>query len=473
MKKKTSFFLLGIIIISLLISVPFLNEESFWGDEYHSIFTANKELSKLLDHLVNKDNHAPLYFIILHFWIKFFGITEVSTRMLSTIFGVFAIIMCYLLSRQIFDKKTAKISSIIFLTSGIFQTYMQEVRMYTLVTFLVLSQIYFFSRYLRKNKKIDLFFYSIFTVLSLYTHPFASISFILINIFAVAIHKKVTSQWLFAQMIILLLYSYWIKVILSQFIAHYDTIMMLIESRFGSIINFEIILSLTSIFFILFCHYLYRNSLIVIKKIKRIFYSLSPGLLLAAILVVETLQIFFYNMFFSSSPFIRYFLFLLPLTIMVVSYKIATIKSKNMALIILASILIFQIGTVAFNLSNTNRYDWKNAVKEVRPLIKEEDYAIGFDSGGTSFDLFNYYYKKTYNEDIKKNMFRVREDRGIISDIEEEYVSADEFYEIKKKTKIVVITNRKEGESQIKKLLDEKSPFFAKKLKDIEIYAYN
>ena len=54
----------------------FFLTQSFWRDEAFSYFMAKKNISEII-FLTAKDFNPPLYYSILHFWIKIFGGSEI------------------------------------------------------------------------------------------------------------------------------------------------------------------------------------------------------------------------------------------------------------------------------------------------------------------------------------------------------------------------------------------------------------
>jgi len=57
------------------------------------------------------DVHPPFYYVLLHYWITVFGTSESAVRLLSALFGVLAIPMIYLVSRQLFDKEAGLVDA--------------------------------------------------------------------------------------------------------------------------------------------------------------------------------------------------------------------------------------------------------------------------------------------------------------------------------------------------------------------------
>jgi len=55
---------------------------SLWGDEAWAATLAAKPYLKIIS-IVARDTSPPLYYLLYHTWIKFFGISEVSIRTLS------------------------------------------------------------------------------------------------------------------------------------------------------------------------------------------------------------------------------------------------------------------------------------------------------------------------------------------------------------------------------------------------------
>ena len=121
-------------------------KESLWLDEVVSIEIARLSLFRLVEQTLATDTHTPLYYSILHYWMALFGDSEITARALSVLFGFLALVMIYKVGGLLFNKRVGLLSSL-FLSLSVFHIYhSQEVRMYSLMSFLTLLSFYFFIK---------------------------------------------------------------------------------------------------------------------------------------------------------------------------------------------------------------------------------------------------------------------------------------------------------------------------------------
>lgn len=155
----------------------FFLTQSFWRDEAFSYFMAKKNVLQII-YLTAKDYNPPLYYLILHFWIKVFGSSEILLRSLSLIFFWGTIYVAFLFLNDVFKmkQKRAFFYLFFFVISPFLLYYAFEARMYSMLAFFTTLSFYYF---IKKNYKL----YTLVTILGLFTHYFM--------IFVVA------GQWLF------------------------------------------------------------------------------------------------------------------------------------------------------------------------------------------------------------------------------------------------------------------------------------
>jgi len=140
--------------------------QSLWRDEAFSYLLAKKNIFQIII-LTAKDFNPPLYYLILHYWIKIFGSSEIALRSLSFIFFWATLYAVYLFLSNIFkfSLKKSFFYLLFFLINPLFLYYAFEARMYLMFAFF--ATLSFYSLY-KKNSKLYLFS----TILGLYTHYF-------------------------------------------------------------------------------------------------------------------------------------------------------------------------------------------------------------------------------------------------------------------------------------------------------------
>lgn len=146
--------------------------QNLWRDEAYSYLLAEKSIGKIIK-LTVSDFSPPLYYVLLHFWMKVFGSSEVMLRSLSLLFFAGTIYVVFEIFQEVFkfSKIKSAIYMLIFLLNPFLLFYAFEARMYMMVTFFIALAYYAFWT---KKKKL----YILSMVCALYTHYFAA--FILI-----------------------------------------------------------------------------------------------------------------------------------------------------------------------------------------------------------------------------------------------------------------------------------------------------
>lgn len=143
--KRSLIAILILMIIQLILCVPFINSYPIDLDEPFSIFNAQKSLEELSQIFIN-ENNPPLHFYLLHYWMKWFGMSPWSVRGLSLVFSVFTIPVLFDLSKRIFKETNwAILTSLFFIFSNFIHYHSIEARTYSLFVLLfviILRNIY-------------------------------------------------------------------------------------------------------------------------------------------------------------------------------------------------------------------------------------------------------------------------------------------------------------------------------------------
>jgi mannosyltransferase len=125
------------------VVLRFVAKSPLWEDEALTVAIARRPLGQLHT-LLRHDGSPPLYYVLLHAWMKVFGTGNRSARALSGVFGVLTIPAAYLVGRRIAGADAVRrqwvawASVLVVATSPYAFRYSTEVRMYELETLLVL-----------------------------------------------------------------------------------------------------------------------------------------------------------------------------------------------------------------------------------------------------------------------------------------------------------------------------------------------
>ncbi|MBD3202892.1 hypothetical protein GF327_01245 [Candidatus Woesearchaeota archaeon] len=202
MNKKEIIFFCGLFILSILLRVKGISDESLWLDESISIYHSQFSFSNIIS---PNEPHPPLYTLILKILFPIINHNIFRIRFISVVFGALSLPVFYFLVKKIFDKKIALISSVILCFSPYHIAYSQEARMYSLLFFLSAVSIFFFFDTIKNKKHIE---YTVFSFLLLYSHFFSVFVIITQNIIFLIEHITVRKQdfkkWIVVQLILVI-----------------------------------------------------------------------------------------------------------------------------------------------------------------------------------------------------------------------------------------------------------------------------
>ncbi len=209
------------IILNFVVKGLFLGANSLGGDEPFSVYHSQQSLGNLFE-IFQNENNPPLHFLLLHYWIKFFGISEVSVRILSLIFSSFTVLFIYRIGWRFFNLRVGIYASIIFIFSTYQVTFAHEARAYALMGLLTaISMFYYMKIVIAKDQsKWTFCWFLLANTLLIYTH-FFGFFILFIQFFFILFQRNLLKEFyrflvLFVG-VLLLTYSPYIWIILNRF----------------------------------------------------------------------------------------------------------------------------------------------------------------------------------------------------------------------------------------------------------------
>ncbi len=110
-----------------------LDAQSLWNDEGTSVALAQRSLATIARD-ASHDIHPPLYYFLLHDWVRLVGTSERGVRSLSALMGAGAVVATYFLGKRRFGSAVAFGAAWLTALSPYHIYYSQEARMYIGVT---------------------------------------------------------------------------------------------------------------------------------------------------------------------------------------------------------------------------------------------------------------------------------------------------------------------------------------------------
>ena len=391
--NKTAVILLAIILAGLSIRIYDLGKESLWKDEAAVLYTAEKgSIAEVAESAIEMHRgHPPLNFVLLHFWVKLFGNSEFAARLPSAIFGTLSILLVFLVAKELFDKKTALLSSLLLSTSMIQLVYSQELKQYAMFAFFTLLSVYFFIRLLKKESAVNYSLYIVSAILLLYSHYFSLFVVLFENIaflFFRGIDFKSLKKWVITQLAILATYIPLIPAIIGAIIISHPSIQTGLVFR-----GFPKWLAAPGVFYLIapfavglvIVYFLIKNR----EKIKNAKMKFNPGIFFVFL-------IFFFGFLLLAEPHLtkpvyitKYAFFAFP-----VFYILFARGIMNLQKWYAVSIITLLIGVNLILISNYYTEPTKSQWREAAAFVGEKQGGqdIIVYSGELNILPFDYYY---------------------------------------------------------------------------------
>lgn len=137
--------LAAILVLGVVLRVVGVAQESAWYDEVLSLkalaadsFVGFWRVLRGADPAVTL---VPAYFTLEYFWSRVAGDSVLAVRILSLLFGIFALPLIYVLGRRLYNPLAGCVAALCLAMSLVHIFYAQEIRMYAMVSVLSLLSV--------------------------------------------------------------------------------------------------------------------------------------------------------------------------------------------------------------------------------------------------------------------------------------------------------------------------------------------
>jgi mannosyltransferase len=108
--------LLAITAIGAFLRLYRIGATGLWIDEAFSVWMGRQPVGQMLGWLVRIDQHPPLYYLLLHLWMRL-GDGEAVVRALSALCSALTIPVIYLLGRRLAGRGVGLLAALILAIS--------------------------------------------------------------------------------------------------------------------------------------------------------------------------------------------------------------------------------------------------------------------------------------------------------------------------------------------------------------------
>jgi hypothetical protein len=169
-------YVAGVVLVAFCVLLRFWTTSPLWLDEALTVNIARLPLHAIPGAL-RRDGAPPLFYVILHYWMGWFGDSTPAVRALPGLFGVATIPLIWRVGARLGGPRNARVvggAAVILLATNPYAVYYDtDVRMYSLVAFLCVLGILAAQRLMDTPRAGNVIALGVLTGLLLYTHYWA------------------------------------------------------------------------------------------------------------------------------------------------------------------------------------------------------------------------------------------------------------------------------------------------------------
>ena len=210
--------------ILLLISAYCIFNNYLWADEAFSLVIIEKTYYEMIYNL-SIDMHPPVFFLILKFGAHLFqpvfgGNIIYSAKFISFLPIILLVITGFTLVRKLYGDLVSFLFNIFIISMPEMLIYAVEIRMYSYALLFITISFLYSIKILRENKIKDWILFTIFTILSTYTHYFSTITsmiiYFIMMLYVIIKDKYLIKRFFISAFTIVIVFTPWLFLQISK-----------------------------------------------------------------------------------------------------------------------------------------------------------------------------------------------------------------------------------------------------------------
>jgi mannosyltransferase len=173
--SQARWVLLALILLAFGLRLWRIEDKSIWWDESLSLYRAQHDVPYILSNRIDfpgastTDQHPPLYFVLLHFFIRLAGESDLALRLPSVLWATLLVPLLYRLGARLWGRSIGLLAALWATLSPFYLWYAQEARMYTMLTALTVISFYAFWRAFTEQRRLWASLFGVTFIAALFT----------------------------------------------------------------------------------------------------------------------------------------------------------------------------------------------------------------------------------------------------------------------------------------------------------------
>ncbi|MHB0998962.1 MAG: glycosyltransferase family 39 protein [Armatimonadota bacterium] len=389
--EKATLYAIIITIFALILRLYNLGQESLWIDEGFSL----RDSANL--HLLGETR--PLYFLLLKGWMGLGAHSEFMMRLPSALFGAASVWVLFVIGKKLIGTKPSLLASAFMAVSVLQINHSQEVRMYSLVVFIILLSTYFLILFLETGRKWAIAGYLASAFAGLLTFPLTVLILITHGLYTLVYVKAYKPRSLVTISGLIVTAIVWVPWLMNNMQASTGysegyTATLEKPDPIG-------VVSVLGKFFLLkwtdghaftsaaiaFSVFLVLLMIYGISKFQK---NDKPAVYTLMWLAVPVTGMVLLSYMMTNVWMVHYMITAAPAFYLLTAKSITTLRKRYVAVAVSAAIFIVTFGRLGIYYMKPARPEWRSAISYIRTHEKPGD-VIALYYGGNRF-VFDYYY---------------------------------------------------------------------------------